>query len=222
MDRVERDTADRTFALGLGVDQRGLKQGSGQNDRSANIGAVDPRLIVNDARYYTGMPMSSPSSDPIRAQSGNKALQDLIRRNLAIGAAVAPPAVDVPAVDVPAVSPTVAPRIKAVAPASEPVEAPESAEPANDDSIGQDIPATPKAMWAMVMTFPRRCTEVARGTYTDLSQWNRLPCRTTAERTKYVLQRDNRIYFLLALLILIVVIAAGVRGLANLGKPAGV
>lgn len=208
MDQLEHDIAERTFDYGFKIDDRGIRTGVGRNHDEANIGGINPALVDNDANYYIGMRMAGPETDPIRS-SNTGSLKDAIRKNLTaafaqnsattlVGASAKDDVEDTEAEDSP-----IDTSVNTASP-----------EIADDVSV----PSTPKEMMTLVMTFPRRCKEVAQGTIGDLQRWDKLPCRSHAEKTKYLMQQDNRIYYILALLFFIVIIIAGVRALSNAGR----
>lgn len=186
----EQSAAARQIRGTFTIDERGIRQGLAQNDAKSNIASINPALIDEDARAYASIPMIRPPplvADPLNtapAEDATAELQhELVKRSREARLLNAPPTEEPVIVAAPA---------PALAPAR-----------------GENPPpVSGHGVEAVLLTFPRRCSQVAAGIFHDLRHWESLPCASHAQKAKYVLQRDNRVVYLLGLLAAVIVIMA--------------
>jgi hypothetical protein len=175
----------------IGVSERGLRQGLASNNATANINSIDAAMRSKDAEFYDGMPMNTVETDPVNRAGDVQDEADL----LAVIEANAKAAYDA----------------SHRAPASAPPAAAALAAATAGLPPSLDLLAAASGSTSVL----HGCSHALTGLVHDLQHWDALPCRTSRDKVKYVMQQDNRVYYMIALMVVVIVIMSIIRRLAG-------
>lgn len=174
----------------MGIDDRAAFKGARRNDFTSNINAISLDDRLEDEHYYRNMPMTGPATDPVNMHGDDDKKQSLRNALLARIQDIVPPPV------VPNVEPVV---INSQPTAdSQPTAAPATL-------VGTAMGSSPREQSVTgPMDVLRRTAASWHGLYKDTCAWERLPAPDAGHKLRYVLTRNHRFPYILAMVVLIV------------------
>ena len=188
----EIDATQKMKAPTLGIDSRALFKGLQRNDHVSNVNAFAMADRLADERFYGNMPMNAFSTDPLNMDHEKKQMEKLLALLLERGkdantmrSHIKPKeaAVDMTPIPEPALT---APTIETALTTTDPEEPEEKIDTANVAPPTDGLMAAGAAL---------------SGAWTDLAAWETLPGNTTYEKLRSLIQRENRLYYLMIFLI---------------------
>jgi hypothetical protein len=164
----------------MGIDDRAAFKGAHRNDFTSNINAFSLKDRLEDEHYYRNMPMTGPATDPVNTQGDDKKKQSLRNTLLA--------------------------RIQDILPASAAIMAPPVPAPIIESehvpvyAAAATEPVPPKIDPAAVL---KRTAASWRGLYADACAWDHIPAPDAGQKLRYVLTRNDRFPYILAMVVLV-------------------
>jgi hypothetical protein len=190
----EIDATQKIKAPTLGIDSRALFKGLQRNDSVSNVNAFAMADRLADERFYGNMPMNAFSTDPLNMEHEKKQMEKLLALLLERGKDantmrmhIKPKEAVVDMTPIPEPALTAAPTVEpAVTTTNDSADA--------EATIETDIVAPPTdGLMA--------AGAALSGAWTDLASWETLPGNTTYEKFRSLIQRENRLYYLMIFLV---------------------
>jgi hypothetical protein len=187
----EIDATQKMKAPTLGIDSRALFKGLQRNDSVSNVNAFAMADRLADERFYGNMPMNAFSTDPLNMDHEKKQMEKLLALLLERGKHANTMRTHIkPKEAVVDMTPIPEPALKA--PTTEPAVTNDSEEPEAKIETDNIAPPTDGLMAAGA---------ALSGAWTDLASWETLPGNTTYEKFRSLIQRENRLYYLMIFLV---------------------
>lgn len=188
----EINATQKMKAPTLGIDSRALFKGLQRNDSVSNVNAFAMADRLADERFYGNMPMNAYTTDPLNTDNEKKQMEKLLALLLERGKDANTMRMHIKPKEA-VVDMTPIPEPALMAPTIETAlitnDAEDPKEKIDNDSIA---PPTDGLMAAGA---------ALSGAWNDLASWETLPGNTTYEKFRFLIQRENRMYYLLIFLV---------------------
>ncbi len=179
----------------LGIDSRALFKGLRRNDSVSNINAFSVAERLADERFYGNMPMNAMDTDPLNMEHEKEQKEKLLKLLLARGQEANTMRLSVePKQPVPDTSPI-----------------PERFEPTVPEPVSDVVPETEPVVAEKPVDGLIAASAALSGFVSDATEWETLPGDTMYDKFRTLVQRDNRMFYLLILLLCIAVMFVFLR-----------
>jgi hypothetical protein len=186
----EIDATQKMKAPTLGIDSRALFKGLQRNDSVSNVNAFAMADRLADERFYGNMPMNAFTTDPLNTDHEKKQMEKLLTLLLERGNEANTMRMNIKPKETVVVDTT---------PTPEPPFMPLTIAETNDVEKQNELIEAETI--APPMDGLMAASAALSGAWTDLASWETLPGNTTYEKFRSLIQRENRLYYLMIFLV---------------------